>query len=240
MASKVDMLSAVGTLLFDEVDPPKGASPTKFVAYLTKAPIVVAGYGGWSRTSRPRRQALTEWVGRDSISVQCEFLVDTYEDNQGTFVEDSIAYLEYLAGVGENDPIPPLFELGSKPDALMPHGAHRAPGRFWFVDSISWDADTVIYNESGNRVRAGGTVVVTRFVQDERLKPITVTQKHKSKKKGAKVKRYTVRKGDTLHSIAARKDVYGDSKKWKKIAEANKIRGSKGLDKWIGKEIKIP
>lgn len=238
----VDMLKAVGTCIFDEIDPPKGKGPTQFQAYMVKAPVVVSGYGGWSRVARPRRKALTEWVGRDSVSIEILFLIDTLEDNQGVWTEDMIGYLEYLGAVGKNEPDPPLFQLRSKPAPLMPHGFHRAPWVTWFVDSIAWDADSIISNDAGNRIRAGGTVTVTQYVEDERLSSISVVQKRKStrgtKPKGGKRKTYVVKSGDTLSTIAARRDVYGDAKKWKKIADANGIRDPKSLK--VGRELKIP
>lgn len=240
MAS-VDMLKAVGTVIFDEIDPPKGQNPTQFQAYLTGAPVVVAGYGGWSRVARPQKKALTEWVGRDSVSIEMAFLVDTLEDNQGIFTETTIGYLEYLAAIGKNEPSPPLFQLKTNPAPLMPHGFHRANWVKWFIESLTWERDTIIVNASGNRIRAGGSVTVTQFVQDERLAALSAVQKDKGKGTGGgKRKTYVVKKGDTLHSIAARKDVYGDAKQWKKIADANGIRDGKALKKFIGKEIKIP
>jgi hypothetical protein len=239
--ASVDMLKAIGTVIFDEIDPPKGQKPTEFQAYLTGAPIVVAGYGGWSRVSRPRKKAITEWVGRDSVSIELPFLIDTLEDNQGIFTEDTIGYLEYLAAIGKNEPSPPLFQLKTKPAPLMPHGFHRANWVKWFVEILSWERETIIVNQAGNRIRAGGTVTVTQFVQDDKLAALSGAQKDKaSNPGGGRRKTYIVKKGDTLHSIAARKDVYGDAKKWKKIADANGIRDSKGLKKLIGKEIKIP
>ncbi|MFZ2955406.1 MAG: LysM domain-containing protein [Candidatus Ozemobacteraceae bacterium] len=47
---------------------------------------------------------------------------------------------------------------------------------------------------------------------------------------------YVVQKGDTMAKIS--KKVYGTTKKWKKIAEANKIKDPKALK--VGKTLKIP
>lgn len=45
-----------------------------------------------------------------------------------------------------------------------------------------------------------------------------------------------VKKGDTLESIAA--EVYGDSKKWRRIAKANNIRNPRKIKP--GVELAIP
>jgi hypothetical protein len=235
---RIDMLHATGILIFEEIDPPSGQTAEKFVAYMTKAPIPIAGYGGWSRVARPRRRALTEWVGRDSISMEFEFLIDTWEDRQGDWTEAKIRSLERMAGIGipNTDPQPPLIEVDGRPEPLIPFGKKRNPGKKWFVDTLTWDKDSFIYGSTGNRRRAGGTVVVTEFVEDERLDPIKRRRGGKGKK--GRRKKYRVKEGDTLSKIAARKDVYGNAKLWRRIAKANNIRDPKNLK--VGRELKIP
>ncbi len=54
------------------------------------------------------------------------------------------------------------------------------------------------------------------------------------------IETYKVQKGDTLEKIAAKKEVYGDYKKWRKIYEANKDK-LKGPNKiYPGQVLKIP
>lgn len=60
----------------------------------------------------------------------------------------------------------------------------------------------------------------------------------KGGKGGDKLKFYIVKKGDTLQSIAAMKRVYGDASKWRKLADANKIRDPKKLK--VGTRLRIP
>jgi nucleoid-associated protein YgaU len=232
-----EMLSSVGIFTMEEEDPPRKQKAEVFTAYMTKAPIVVAGYGGWSRVARPRKKAITEWVGRDSISIQIEFLIDSFDEGTGLWVEESCRSLESLAGVESDDPEPPLCILTSVPEALMPHGYHRASHVRWFVDTITWDADAIIYNNAGNRTRAAGTLTVTQFVEDSRLEAIGSKGKGKGRGKGKK-KSYIVKPGDTLSTIAARKDIYGNPHKWPRIAKANHIRDPKKLK--VGRKLKIP
>jgi hypothetical protein len=238
-----DVLGEFGTMTLTELDPPKSRPAATATAYLLKPVIPIAGYGGWSRVARPRKKAITEWVGRDSMSLEIEFMFDTYAErevlNRGLYIEDQIRDLERMAGIDEDDPEPPLLEITSNPEKLIPHNAERASHVKWFIESLTWDKDSIISLNSGNRVRAAGTAVITQFVEDEILQQ-TVAQRrgNTTPKRGAKRKTYTVKKGDTLSKIAARKDVYGNGSQWRKIAKANHIRDPKHLK--IGKKLKIP
>lgn len=229
-----------GTFRLTEVDPKEGETPETCTAYLTGAVVPVAGYGGWSRVARPRRIALTEWVGRDAMSLEIPFMFDAYAETDlevdggpGLFIETNIRALERMAGIDEDDPEPPIVNITSNPPKLIPHNERRASHVDWFVENISWDKDSIISNKGGNRVRAAGTITLTQFVKDERLGIVK-----SDKKRGGKLKSYTVRKGDTLQKIAARKDVYGDAKKWVRLKKANNIRDSKHLK--VGRKLKIP
>lgn len=226
-----------GTFQLTEATPDSGQPPRVFNGWLTKYPGVTAGYGGWSRVARPRKKALTEWVGRDSVSIDIAFMLDNFSNGAGRYVEKNITILEQFAGIDSLDREPPLVLLSSTPEPLMPHGQFRASHVRWFVDTLTWDADAVIVNRAGNRIRAGGSLTVTQFVEDERLAKLAPPKKDTIR---SRVKHYRVKKGDTLQKIAARKDVYGDSKQWKKIAKANGIRDPKLGAKWIGKLLKIP
>jgi hypothetical protein len=222
-----------------EINPPGRAAPRDVSVLMTKAPVVSAGYGGWSRVARPRRGALTEWVGRDALSVTFDFVVDSFATGRGQDVEDTCQLLDEFAGVEQGDPEPPLFELHSTPEPLMPHGYHRAKQNKWFIETLTWDADLTRYNNSGNRIRGMGTLIVTVWNGGTKLTP--ASQKRGSAEKGGRTKSYTVKKTDRRFSqIAARKEIYGDGRKWKKIAEANGVRDVKIPARLRGKKIKIP
>lgn len=237
-----DSLTGLGTFTLLEIAPNR-KRPRNFTAILARAPAVTSGYGGWSRVARPRQSALTEWVGRDTLSVSIDFVIDDFATGRGVYVESKCQILEELAGVESGDPEPPLCELHSNPDHLMPHGYVRASQNKWFIDNLSWDQDSIRYNKAGNRVRAAGTLVASVYVADERLHPAAALRKVSQKpvtKGGSHRKYYTVLPGDTLHKIAARKDTYNDWRKWKIIAKANKIHNDKQLKKKIGKPIRLP
>lgn len=232
------MVKKLGQVIFKELDPPKSRKRIKLRCWMTSAPVPVAGYGGWVKVQRPKRKSITEWLGREPLSLEIDFLIDHNDDGNGKLCELEIRDLEKLAGQeakGEDDP--PLFQLQSAPEQLMPHGFARAPHAKYFIESgPAWDKESVITNPEGRRLRIGGTITVTQFSEDSRLERL------KRRKRGGRSRRdfYTIKKGDTLQKIAARKDVYGDAKKWKLIAKANKIRDPKLGDKWVGKKIRIP
>lgn len=230
-----DYVDDRGTVILTEIVDPPGRKRFQFVALMTRAPVVVAGYGGWSRVARPKRKAITEWVGRDSVSVSIAFVVDVFDEQvYDEYVEDQCRDLESMAGVEITDPEPPLLRLESKPTLLMPHGYARASHVSWFVENITWDAEMTRYSHDGNRVRAGGEMILTQFVADVRVHPAKANRNSRSNKRG----KYTVRKNDSLTKIAARKDIYGDATKWKRIAKANNIRDPKSIH--VGQVLKIP
>lgn len=235
--AEIQMLDILGTLELVEINPPPKQDPERFRAYITKPVVVVAGYGGWSRIARPRRKALTEWVGRDSMSLEIEFLTDVEGEFRGDWNERNIRSLERLAGIDIQDPQPPLFKLHSRPDKLIPHGVKRASHVDWFVDALTWDKESILTSTNGNRTRAGGVMTVTQFVADERLTPSVRRRGDSNRSRtGGKKKTHTVRAGETLSEIA--KAVYGKASRWKEIAKANGIRDPKKLR--VGQELKIP
>lgn len=236
-----EVVSAIGTFKLTEANPPRGQRAVSCLGYLTKPVLVTAGYGGWSRVARPRKKALTEWVGRDSTSLQVDFLMEAFVENDGMFVRTQVRALERLAGLDISDPEPPLCRIQSRPPALIPHDFHHASQVKWFVESIAWDQDSIEMNDVGNPIRQGGQFVITQYVEDERLESLSSAERRKKAKgsgRGATRKTYTVKAGDTLGKIAARSDVYSDASKWKKIATANKIRDPKKLR--VGQVLKIP
>lgn len=232
------MLKLPGRFWIRERNPPGKKKAREVIASLNGPAIVTAGYGGWSRIARPRRKALTEWVGRDSVSIEIAFIMSDFAKNRGAYIEDKCQILDELAGVEAGDPEPPLLELHSDPPGVIPHSYERASHVRWFIETLTWDKDAIRYNQNGNRIHVSGTITLTQYVADTRLR-MSKRKKKKGDSRGRR-KTYRVKKGDTLYKIAARKDVYGDRHKWRRIAKANKIRDPKLGPKWVGKVLKIP
>jgi len=65
-------------------------------------------------------------------------------------------------------------------------------------------------------------------------------EQFKMEKKKPDFTEYKVRKGDTLSTIAARSDIYGDAGKWKKIYEANKETIKNPSRVYPGQVLRIP
>lgn len=229
-----------GNFWLEEMDPPGAKVAREFRASLKTAAVVTAGYGGWSRVARPRRKALTDWIGRDSVSIQIDFFLNDFDEQRGSWIERACRTLESFAGVESNDPTPPTLELHSNPPGIIPHSYERATHVRWFVETLAWDQDDIRYNKNGNRIAASGSMTVTQYVKDERLKAIHRRQQAHRNPRGGRRKTYKVKRGDTLQKIAARRDVYHDASKWRKIAKANHIRDPKLGPAWWGKYLKIP
>jgi hypothetical protein len=209
-----------------------------FEAILTKAPIPVAGYGGWQKVARPRRKALTEWTGRDSVSIEIAFMLDDWATGEGYENKTMVDALEKMAGVNINDPEPPLLTYTTNPPALGWHSIHHASHVRWFIDTLSWDSDQTLINNAGNPSRVAGAITLTQYVEDEHISAIQARKDNDNRRPRGRAKTYIVKRGDTLSKIAARKNVYGDASKWRRIATANGIRDPKHLK--VGRKLKIP
>lgn len=206
--------------------------------YMDGPPVVTAGYGGWNKTARPRRKALTEWIGRDPVSITWTFHFQAEAENEGRFIEQLCRDLESGAGLDSDDPEPPLFQLHSEPEALMPHGYHRASHVKWFIETLTWDKDRIAYNRVGNRWRAGGEITVTQYVEDKHLRALDPPKRSSSSDPchKSRVKRYRVKRGDNLRKISAK--YLGSSKCWRRIAKLNGIRDPNKLR--VGQLLKMP
>lgn len=189
---------------------------------------VTEGYGGWQTVERPKRVAVTEWKGRQPIALEIPFVMDHW-DTSGN-AEDQVKKLEVLGGIGSHGkPATCILDGGG----AIPHDVTVFRTGRWVVENISWDK-AFEYREPkhGKRIRCGGTLNLREYV--------TATDiLHKIRKKPRKPKTYKVKKGENLRKIAARKEIYHDSKKWKRIGDANHIRDGRKVLK-TGRVLKIP
>lgn len=181
------------------------------------SPQVTQGGGGWQEVERGKRVSLTTWKGRAPLKITVPIMFDRFtEGEQGLSVEAEIKTMETIYGI-DGDKEPPTLVMDSA--GLIPYDAHGHPDKLWVIDGLDWDEP--IRNGYGNRVRQEGVVTVLEYIKDELLKERSGAKRRASATKaGAKKKIYTVKKGDTLISIA--KKQLGDADRWKEISKLNK------------------
>lgn len=202
------------------------------------APQVTQGYGGWDEIERRGRVSLTSWAGFKPVGIDLELSLDDFA--AGKSVEPVIDVLEALAGRGRKATggQPPVLIVDTA--GVMPHDAHSDPDTRWVIQDLAWaDDDSTIVNEHGNRVRANVTVSLLQHVSDDRLQDRALAARVKlqaqQKTSGAK-RRYTVKTGDTLISIARRQ--LGDPGKWVQLAKLNGLRDPRAVKP--GAQIRLP
>jgi nucleoid-associated protein YgaU len=185
------------------------------------APKMTAGGGGWTTVSRPRRIGMTVWNGRDPYEMDVPVLFSKFMDDIS--VEGDIAKLNQM-------------QMGSalnQPPTVMIDGQVPVKGIKWVITSIDWGDD--VYWDAAGRQRQDAVVHLMQYVKEERVDVI-------GKDPTPTPARWTVRKGDTLRSVAAR--VYGDSSQWKAIAAAQvpplRTTGDKPLTPGHPTTLRIP
>ena len=190
---------------------------------------MTGGYGGWSVISRPRRLGLTQWDGRNPLEMAVQLVLDAHADDGS--VEAQCSALERMALPPRSLAEPPVVRI----TGAVPHSDLT-----WVVNEIAWGA--VIRRLDGNRTRQEVTLTLLRYVADDRLqlRPAAERARDKGTSTGKPPgqRTYTVKKGDTLSGIAAKKEIYGNASKWKLIASANKIRDPKFIK--VGQRLVIP
>lgn len=120
---------------------------------------------------------------------------------------------------------PPTIRLYGK---AIPRYLNGEP---WKISSIAWGARL---GRHGRLRRQAATLSLLEANSGDRYK--LKHRKGRPKGNGGKHQKYTIKKGDTLQSIAAK--FYGDPHKWERIAEANGIKNPRRLT--VGDVIKIP
>lgn len=147
-------------------------------------PTISGGYGGWGTVARPKRLSLTEWNGSDPFQLELPFILDKFAAQ--TSVEDLVLNLEKMALVFPGYATPPLVDL----EGPIPHTELT-----WVINAIAWGNKEI--NREGNIVRQFGTLSLMQFVPDE-----LVTDKKKPSAAKPKWKWHTLKKGDTITTLA--------------------------------------
>jgi hypothetical protein len=223
------------------------------------------GGGGWEIRSRPRDTALTTWSGRNPWALSVPIMLDSwaadperpdperrkhppkfkslekkklrkrarrkwrrYRDRHTPVdVEQFVNLVNQLQRPGSDEEPPKIRVYGKG----IPHWLN---GDQFVISGVTW-GDRLIDSVSGETQRQAFTLNLIRFTDDDELK-VKRRKTHKKDKGTWNRHHYTVKRGDTLQSIA--KDQYGDWRKWKLIAEANKITKPRSIE--VGDVLKIP
>jgi hypothetical protein len=223
------------------------------------------GGGGWEVRGRPRDTGLTLWNGNNPWTLAVPVMVDSwaaeterpdperrkhppkfkslekkklrkrarrkwrrYRDRHTPVdVEQFINLVNRLQRPG-GDEEPPRVRLYGK---AVPHWLN---GDQFVLAAVEW-GERLVDTVTGETQRQAFTINFLRFTDDDELK-VKRRKTHKKDKGTWNRHHYTVKRGDTLQSIA--KDQYGDWRKWKKIAEANKITKPRSIE--VGDVLKIP
>lgn len=145
-------------------------------------------------------------------------------------VEDYVKQLVHLARPIDRFGQPPVIRVYGR---ALPFWLN---GEQWVINGIDW-GDRLPGSVGGHARRQALTLNLLEYVEgdDYRFKRNKKGGKKGDGRKGGE-KHYTVKKGDTLYSIAAK--FYNDRDKWKRIAEANKIKNPRDLK--VGDRLVIP
>lgn len=183
-------------------------------------PKITAGGGGYSVVGRPRNVGFVEYQGADPYRLDLSLLLDGILKAPGKrSVEDQIGKIDSFSARSPKIGQPPAFTIT---------GPVPFPGMVWVVESAPSWGDVVEYNDASDRIRQDVVLHLVQFVQ-----PATLAL---GSKVGAKHKTYTVRKGDTLRSIAAHH--LGSAKRWAEIAKLNHLRDGRHLK--AGTVLRLP
>lgn len=224
---------ALGSFYIQSID-----EGTIFRSELGDGPAVVTeGYAGWKVTDRPREIGITEWAGRNPMAIEIpfelNFLMEPIASLPGEDCELQVTNLETLCGIGGHTR-PPVCRVDGA--GLIPHDETNA-GRGvhqWVIEQLSWTRESEVRSSgSGRRLKCGGNIVIRQYIDAS-----DILQRVSATARAVKYKTYRVKSGDSLSSIAAKKEIYGDARKWKIIADANNLRDRRNIH--VNQLLKIP
>lgn len=194
---------------------------------------VLSGDGGWTTVKRPRRKSLTEWDGYDPIVLTLPVLFDRFRE--GGSVEYEVERLRRMMRVPQGPRREPAVVQVVSPAVPLPDLRYVIQSMVPTVE---------LRRRDGARTRAAFDMTLIEYVAADVLvavkKPTpaaTVAAKPPAPGAPPKAARtYTVKRGDTLGSIAAR--LLGKSSRYKEIAALNGIRDPNRIS--VGQVLKLP
>lgn len=187
--------------------------------------VAAGGVGGWVDVPLPGRTAKVEYAGTPNYTLSIPVLLDGLANRES--VEPQIAAFYAIGRPPEGSPratLPPIIRVGG----MVPHG-----DREWVLTEFAegeaiWDGHS--------RIRLWATVSLAAY----RALDVVKVQKKSTAKASTRV--YTVKRGDTLGSIArdemGAKTATAIAKGVATIKALNKIRDPKSIK--AGQKIKVP
>lgn len=190
-------------------------------------PTPSGGVGGWEQVTRPKRTALTEWGGHDVYAQSIGLMLDGFADD--TSVEIAVANLRRLARALPGEKHPAIVKVA---------GPLFGTDLEWVINGLSFGALERSWS-SGAIIRQRVVVDLLQYV----MPPLKVTKAVAvgGAKPTVKTRAVTVKKTDTLGSIAARE--LKNAKRYKEIIACNPGRGLAGNQipkALIGKTLRVP
>lgn len=183
-----------------------------------ESPFIPLGYNGYQTVARPRKVAITEIVGWDPFRQTGSVVISGYRSAK-SIAADFLA-IEQMAGRFNGEK--------RKEIVIQIAGA----GLFhtdldYVIEDLSWNPDDMEW-VGGTLVHASASITFMEWNPDDRLQP----DPNPVEKRNATVNKregspYTVKEGDTLSKIAARK--LGKAKRWREIADLNDIRDPRSI-----------
>lgn len=172
---------------------------------------------------------ILQFVRGNARTLALDLFFDVYEPpDQQPFdldlAKDGVrAYTNQIYDLLEIDP-----HTHAPPRCTIEWGKHSPSREQWVLERVS--GRFTLFFPDGRPARA------TLSVQFKEYIPVEIQIRRRPNQSADHVKRYTVKQGDTLSSIAHAE--YGDAAQWRPIAQANRITNPRRLD--AGTELKIP
>jgi hypothetical protein len=172
-------------------------------------------FGGYASTARTARRAATTYRGVDVAGMTIPILLDGWIEQRAVSADRRV--LEGMAspsGLNDVTPPQPVFITGTVP----------TPNRWWVIQTLTVGDNIKLRATDGVCLRQDYVLTVIQAP----VEAIILTNG----------KRYTVRKGDTLTSIAARQ--LGKASRWKEIKtdKGKSIRDPKSVK--AGQIVRLP
>lgn len=175
-------------------------------------PVPSGGGGGFEKKARARNVSMTSFSGFEGFSMDVEVMLD---NTLRTGVMNPQQLLDRILKVYRTSD-------EEEPDHVVVYGrALPLNGWKWVLNGIGWGATN--RDRDGRLKRQVLTLTLEEYVKGKNIK----FKRRKKSGGGGKTRRYEVKNGDTLYSIA--KKFYDDRDQWKKIAERNDLRGPRSV-----------